>query len=120
MGTSATLTPVGGIYQIGVLAGGGTVKNYKIYGTYTSCSQDSIIMHAGWNCQGYPTSLATYPCTTKKITLKSTPQSPLLITNVITPSTVVNLCDTASYEVVGTNVQLGSVYNLTVNCRTFG
>lgn len=115
LGTSATLTPVGGIYQIGVLAGGGTVKNYKIYGTYTSCSQDSLIMHAGWNCQGYPTSLATYPCTTKKITLKSTPQSPLLITNVITPSTVVNLCDTASYEVVGTNVQLGSVYNLTVS-----
>ena len=115
LGTSATLTPVGGIFQIGTLPGGGTIKNYRLYGTYTSCSQDSIVVQAGWNCQGYPTTLASYPCTTKKITLKATPQSPLLITNVITPATVVNLCDTASYEVIGTNVQLGSVYNLTVS-----
>ncbi|MBA3665581.1 MAG: gliding motility-associated C-terminal domain-containing protein [Bacteroidetes bacterium] len=115
LGTSATLTPVGGFYQIGTLAGGGTVKNYRLYGSYTSCTQDSIVVQAGWNCQGYPATLASYPCVTKKLTLKSTPQSPLLITNVITPPTIVNLCDTASYEVVGTNVQLGSVYNLTVS-----
>lgn len=114
LATSATLTPVGGIYQIGVLPAG-SLKNYRLYGSYTSCSQDSIVVHAGWNCQGYPATLAAYPCTTKKITLKETPQSPLLITNVITPPTVVNLCDTAVYEVIGTNVQLGSVYNLTVN-----
>ncbi|MBA2612997.1 MAG: gliding motility-associated C-terminal domain-containing protein [Bacteroidetes bacterium] len=114
LSTSATLTPVGGIYQLGTFPSS-TIKNYRLYGTYTSCAQDSIIVHAGWNCQGYPVILASYPCITKKITLKSTPQSPLLITNVITPSTIINLCDTASYEVIGTNVQLGSVYNLTVN-----
>ena len=51
----------------------------------------------------------------QKITLKETPQTPLLLTTVITPPTVVNLCDTAEYEVIGTNVQLGSVYNLTVS-----
>ncbi|MBI2722500.1 MAG: gliding motility-associated C-terminal domain-containing protein [Bacteroidetes bacterium] len=114
LATNVTLTPVAGIYQIGTLPGG-TIKNYRLYGSYTSCSQDSIVVHAGWNCQGYPASVSAYPCVTKKITLKSTPQSPLLITNVITPATVVDLCDTASYEVIGTNVQLGTVYNLTVN-----
>ncbi|MES2760599.1 MAG: gliding motility-associated C-terminal domain-containing protein [Bacteroidota bacterium] len=114
LATSATITPVGGIYQLGTLAGG-ALKNYRLYGTYTSCLQDSIIVHAGWNCQGYPANLAAYPCITKKITLKETPQTPLLLTTVITPPTVVDLCDTASYEVIGTNVQLGSVYNLTVS-----
>lgn len=114
LATSATITPVGGIYQLGTLAGG-ALKNYRLYGTYTSCLQDSIVVHAGWNCQGYPLNLAAYPCITKKITLKETPQTPLLLTTVITPPTVVDLCDTASYEVIGTNVQLGSVYNLTVS-----
>lgn len=114
LATSATITPVGGIYQLGILPGG-ALKNYRLYGTYTSCFQDSIVVHAGWNCQGYPANLAAYPCITKKITLKETPQTPLLLTTVITPPTVVNLCDTASYEVIGTNVQLGSVYNLTVS-----
>ncbi|MES2515096.1 MAG: hypothetical protein V4580_13175, partial [Bacteroidota bacterium] len=114
LATSATITPVGGIYQLGTLPGG-ALQNYRLYGSYTSCFQDSIVVHAGWNCQGYPTTLAAYPCITKKITLKETPQTPLLLTTVITPATVVNLCDTASYEVIGTNVQLGSVYNLTVS-----
>jgi gliding motility-associated-like protein len=114
LATNATITPVGGIYQLGTLTGG-ALKNYRLYGSYTSCFQDSVVVHAGWNCQGYPTNLAAYPCVTKKITLKETPQTPLLLTTVITPPTVVNLCDTASYEVIGTNVQLGSVYNLTVS-----
>ncbi|MDF2448156.1 MAG: hypothetical protein K0R26_660 [Bacteroidota bacterium] len=114
LASNATVTPVGGIYQLGTLPGG-ALKNYRLYGSYTSCFQDSITVHAGWNCQGYPANLAAYPCVTKKITLKETPQTPLLLTTVITPPTVVNLCDTASYEVIGTNVQLGSVYNLTVS-----
>ncbi len=114
LATNATITPIGGIYQLGTLPGA-SVKNYRLYGSYTSCVQDSIVIHAGWNCQGYPATLSAYPCVPKKITLKATPQTPLLITTVITPPTTVNLCDTASYEVIGTNVQLGSVYNLTVS-----
>ncbi len=111
--TNTTITPVGGIYQLGVLTAG-DLKNYKLYGSYSTCTKDSIIIHAGWNCQGYPANLASYPCNTKQIILKETPLLPLIVSNVITPSYTVDLCDTASYEVIGTNVQLGSAYNLTV------
>lgn len=113
LATSATLTPVGGIYQVGNIVAGST-KNYRLTGTYTSCGIDSITVHAGWNCQGYPTNLANYPCTPKTIKLKLTPQSPLLITNVISPPTNINLCDTATYTVEGINIQLGSAYSLTL------
>ena len=113
LATSATLTPVGGIYQIGTLAAGNT-KNYRLFASYTSCNIDSIVVHAGWNCQGYPANLAAYPCTPKTIKLKLTPQSPLLITNVISPPTNINLCDTAAYTVEGVNIQLGSAYSLTL------
>ncbi len=113
LATSATLTPVGGIYQVGSITAGNT-KNYRLTGIYTSCGIDSITVHAGWNCQGYPASLANYPCTPKTIKLKLTPQSPLLITNVISPPTNINLCDTATYTVEGVNIQLGSAYSLTL------
>jgi gliding motility-associated-like protein len=113
LATSATLTPVGGIFQIGNI-GAGNIKNYRLTATYTSCTLDSITVHAGWNCQGYPTNLASYPCTPKTIKLKLTPQSPLLITNVISPPTNINLCDTATYTVEGINIQLGSAYSLTL------
>ncbi len=113
LATSATLTPVGGIYQVGSIPAGNT-QNYRLSATYTSCFADSIIVYAGWNCQGYPTSLANYPCTPKKIKLQLTPQSPLLITNVVSPPSTINLCDTAFYTVEGVNIQLGSAYSLTL------
>ena len=113
LSTSTTLTPVGGVYQTGSLTAGNT-KTYRLTGTYTSCGVDSITVYAGWNCQGYPANVAAYPCTPKSIKLKLTPQSPLLITNVISPPTNINLCDTAVYTVEGVNIQLGSAYSLTL------
>jgi gliding motility-associated-like protein len=101
----------GGIYQLGALAGSATV-NLRIRASYTSCQPDSIILHAGWNCGSYPSSVANYPCSTDKIRLTLSPQIPTLIANITSPSGTVDLCDTASYIVEGVNIQLGTAYNL--------
>ncbi len=102
------------IYQVGTV-NAGAVRNFRLTATYTSCSQDSIIVYSGWNCTaGYPSTVAAYPCTPEQITLKSTPLIPLLVVNVTGPASTVDLCDTASYTIEGLNVQLGTAYNLTL------
>lgn len=100
------------IYQVGTV-NAGAVRNFRLTATYTSCSQDSIIVYSGWNCTaGYPASVAAYPCTPEQLTLKSTPLIPLLVVNVTGPAGTVDLCDTASYTIEGLNVQLGTAYNV--------
>ncbi len=109
---NVVIAPTGnGIYQLGSLAGN-AVRNLRIKASYTSCSPDSVILHAGWNCGSYPTNLASYPCATDRIRLTLSPQIPTLIANITSPSGTVDLCDTATYIVEGVNIQLGTAYNL--------
>lgn len=109
---NVVVTPTGnGIYQLGSL-GANAVRNLRIKASYTSCSPDSVILHAGWNCGSYPTTLASYPCATDRIRLTLSPQIPTLIANITSPSGTVDLCDTATYIVEGVNIQLGTAYNL--------
>ena len=109
---NVAVTPVGNIYQIGVLPGNST-RNFKITATYTSCFPSQMMIYAGWNCNaGYPLTVADYPCTTKKLLLALAPQIPNLIANITSPMTTIDLCDTTGYLVEGINVQLGTAYNL--------
>ena len=109
--TSNTLiVPVNGIYQLGTLNAASS-KNYLLVANFTSCNPDSIIVYAGWNCIGYPTSLSAYPCTPVKLTLKEIPLFPNIITSAQGPSGTIALCDTATYVVTMENVQLGTAYN---------
>ncbi|MBN8703143.1 MAG: gliding motility-associated C-terminal domain-containing protein [Bacteroidetes bacterium] len=108
------INPVNGIYQLGNLSGA-TTNNYRICATFTSCNADSFMLHAGWNCPGYPTSIATYPCSTKTLQLKLIPQIPSFQIAVTPPATAVNLCDTAEYLIKSTNVDLGTAYNVFFN-----
>lgn len=104
--------PSGEIYQIGGV-NASSIRNFRIRASYTNCNIASFELHTGWNCNdGYPVDLASYPCNTESITLTLTPQSPTLITNVISPSSSVDLCDTATYIVEGENIQLGTAYDL--------
>ncbi len=109
---NVVLTPVGAIYQIGVLPGN-TTRNFRIKATYSSCLPSQMMVHAGWNCNaGYPATVNSYPCTPKKLILSLAPQIPNLIANITSPITTVDLCDTTSYLVEGINIQLGTAYNL--------
>lgn len=81
-------------------------------GTFTDCSQDSIIVYIGWNCtEGYPADVASYPCVPGKITLKETPLIPAVDMVVTGPAGPVTLCDTTNYVVEGFNFQVGTLYN---------
>lgn len=109
-GVSVSLT--GNIYKLGTLAAN-AVRKFRVIATYTSCQQDSIIMHTGWNCNaGYPSDIASYPCSTKQLKLKLIPQIPTLVANVTNPPATVSLCDTAGYVVEGANIQTGTAYSV--------
>lgn len=109
---NVVIIPVGSIYQVGTI-NAGIMRNFRITAVFTSCLKDSIIVYSGWNCNaGYPTSVATYPCTPKSFKLSLTPLMPALVVNVTAPPSSVQLCDTASYTAEGINVQLGTAYHV--------
>jgi len=110
--TGVAIPITGNIYKLGTLPSN-AIRKFKLVATYSSCQQDSIVIHSGWNCNaGYPTSVATYPCTTKQLKLKLVPQIPTLVTNVIGPVDRVSLCDTAAYTIEGVNIQIGTAYTV--------
>lgn len=89
-----------------------TYRTFRLTGTFSSCSVDSIIIYSGWNCyDGYPSTLGTYPCTPEKITLTLTPLTPAFSITSAGPASI-DLCDTAEYVVEGTNIQLGTGYDV--------
>lgn len=101
----------GSIYQVGTVSAMG-VRKFRLTGTFTSCNSDTIGIYIGWNCfDGYPTNLASYPCTPERITLTLNPLTPAFLVNTKGPATV-DLCDSAEYTVEGINVQLGTGYNI--------
>jgi len=101
----------GDFYQLGMV-NATDVRNFRIKGIYTSCSQDSVILYSGWNCAGYPDSLSSYPCIPQKITLAETPLLPELDMTISAPPGSVDLCDTSIIIVNGLNFQLGTLYNV--------
>lgn len=113
LSSNTLIAPVGGIYQLGVLNAASN-KNYLLVADFTSCNPDSIIVYSGWNCVGYPSSLASYPCTPLKLTLKEIPLFPNLVTTAVGPTGDIALCDTAEYNVSVVNVQLGTAYDLSL------
>ncbi|MGB3948140.1 MAG: hypothetical protein WBM13_09150, partial [Bacteroidia bacterium] len=114
LGNNAIIPINGQVYQLGSLAAMGE-RRFKLTGSYTSCSIDSIVVYAGWNCaDGYPTSISNYPCTPKRIALTLTPILPALQVTANGPSSPIQLCDTATFIATGKNIQLGTAYNVTL------
>ena len=109
---NAVIPPTGSIYQVGTVSAG-DMRHFRVTASFISCGPDSVIIHSGWNCSaGYPTSLGTYPCTAKKMTLTLTPLTPAFLVNSTGPSGSIQLCDTAEFTAEGINVQLGTAYNV--------
>ncbi|MBN8702889.1 MAG: gliding motility-associated C-terminal domain-containing protein [Bacteroidetes bacterium] len=111
------ISPVGGIYQLGTLNAGAT-KNYQVCTSYLGCTPDSLILVQSWNCNGYPANINANTCVSpKSMKLKVFPQTPLLVTNVISPSSSINLCDTSTFVVEGQNIQMGNAYSVLLNAQ---
>lgn len=108
------IPPTGAFYQVGVI-NATDVRKFRIDASFTSCTKDSIIIYSGWNCAGYPDSLASYPCIPQKITLTETPLLPELDMNVTVATGSVQLCDTSTYSLEGINIQPGTLYDVTLS-----
>ena len=105
---------VGGIYQLGTMSAS-SQKKFKVCATYSTCTFDSILINGGWDCRGYPSSLAAYPCTPEKFTIYLDPKPPLLQMQIIGAPDSVKMCDTVTYAVKIRNVQIGTAYNIKLN-----
>lgn len=110
--TIIPLTPgPGNMYHIDTVHAS-SLRNFRLTGTFTSCSVDSIIIYSGWNCyDGYPSNINTYPCTPERIALTLTPLTPAFSINSAGPASI-DLCDTAEYVLDGSNIQLGTGYDI--------
>lgn len=112
--TGSPITPVGGVYQLGNISPA-TAQYYRITATYTSCVKDSILMAAGNNCSGYPSTVAAAICK-QDLNLTVVPQpAALQLTILNQPSTApVSLCSSLDYEIQVLNPALGDASNLSV------
>lgn len=105
---STTVNPTGGIYQVGTLAPG-AIRNYCITANYGSCNRDSLRIVAGWDCDGYPSSVAAYTCPTVKRMLYVDPAPTELQATITTSSDSMGICDTLDVELTISATQNGFV-----------
>lgn len=105
------ITSVGGIYQLGTLPFNST-RSYQITATYGNCNLDSLRVLIGWDCNGYPSSLAANPCiaTSAKLEVQPAPTA-LQATLTATPATI-GICDSFTVEAVVVATQPGDVLNI--------
>ncbi|GIV25399.1 MAG: hypothetical protein KatS3mg026_1091 [Bacteroidia bacterium] len=108
--TSTVIAPVGGYYPIGTLAKG-TDRYFYVRAQLAGCTPpDTLWARVGWDCAGYPPSLATYACVNSapRDTLTYLLGTPALtIGSTVSPNPS-ELCD--SLEVTVTVTNAGSAY----------
>ena len=88
-----------------------------LYG-YNSCSDDSVEVSFGWNCDdpGYPSSVSTYPCPVETVKLYNINQEAEIQLSIIQePDSAIALCDTLDYVIEIKNVRKGHVIDGIVN-----
>lgn len=57
-----------GLYELGSL-GKNVTETFRVKADYSTCELDSLLFLVGWDCEGYPQSLATYSCTPDTVVL---------------------------------------------------
>ncbi len=114
--TNDTIYPVGDIFQLGTMAIA-SLTNLNIVCTYTTCDDDSIEAYTGWNCSGYPANLASSSCFSQSMMLYLDPQPSKIDLEITQSPTNIDLCDTATYEVKVSSIQLGALQNITVTAQ---
>ncbi len=79
--SGTTITPVNGFYQLGDF-GNSETRSYKVITENSSCSNGELLITTGFDCDGYPTDLNAFTCSTNEIPLYSIPQPSELQTRV--------------------------------------
>jgi PKD repeat protein len=99
------------IFQLGNLSASETV-NLEVSAVFDNCNKDSFELLAGFNCEGYPDSLAQYPCAPLDLWLSYTPVNTRLSATLNDSLIVVDLCQEVPYEVSLTNEGEARVFNV--------
>jgi SdrD B-like domain/Secretion system C-terminal sorting domain len=109
-----TFTPTLGVYRIGNTAKQGTqIRTFQFCVSTNNCVKDSIVLQAGWNCTGYPRSLAEADCGTP-FKFYIVPAVSTLDMIVKQPDALVttDLCTDQDYYLQITSASLGSLSNI--------
>jgi len=108
-----TLVQSDGIFRMGRIRRG-SGASYRIYSTYDQCERDELVVHTGYDCDGYPSSMASVKCGNSDFSLYVDPQEAGLQTR-ISSSTKGNPCESLAYvDLIISNSKLGSVQDLFV------
>jgi len=114
--TGDTLIPFNGVYQLGDFASGGGNRTITITASYPSCASDSLMLYAGWNCEGYPMDMASYPCPMDSIRLYMIPEESQLQPQLVAPvGTQVDMCDSIPFDLTLTSTLLASVKDIEID-----
>ncbi len=106
-----TLLPVNnGVFKAGVMPFNNTRK-FKVRAIYNSCNPDSVVLYSGWNCQTYPTDLASYNCPKERIVLYLEPQNTQYQASLTDSVAIADLCATTPYTYTLENIGATPGYN---------
>ncbi|MCC6818130.1 MAG: hypothetical protein IT245_04500, partial [Bacteroidia bacterium] len=98
------------IYKIGTI-NSNTTRKFRVRAIYNSCKKDSVVLYAGWNCSGYPSNLASYPCQKERIVLYLEPQNTQYQVSLSDSTNVADLCAGTPYTMTIENIGSTTGYN---------
>jgi hypothetical protein len=105
------IKPINGIFKLGNLPPT-LLYDYRVRAIFTKCERDSFQLVAGYNCDGYPDSLADYPCVPTRIMLHFTPVNTRAQATFTSQYASVRLCDWYRYDVKIANEGEARIFNL--------
>lgn len=96
-----------------------TCQEYRLYATYSNCSNQAISINHGWDCVSYP---ADYEAVTsacyRTVDLLLEPRPSEVQVNILTqPTTPQNLCVDTTYIIEISSAQLADLRNPVLNIR---
>lgn len=126
LGTGLSVSEMGGIFAIDNQMRNTSGDNFRVFASYTSCLADSMMIYTGWDCGGYPTSLATATCRIDSVQVNLNPINPQLQTNTVSrpprngagTAAEVSLCDTLEYIISVSQRNEAIASNLLFDIRT--
>ncbi len=88
-----------GIFSAGNINYNST-KKFRVKAIYNTCNKDSVIVYSGWNCDGIPSSLSAYKCSTERIPLYIEPQNTQIQTTITDSISNIELCTPNNYRLL--------------------
>lgn len=96
--TGQVIKPINDVFRLGDLAATGSYE-LQVKAVFTNCDKDSFRIFSGYDCNGYPDSLAQYPCPALSTWLSYTPVNTRISADLNDTVLNVNLCQKVGYSI---------------------